>query len=266
MAVDSQALQREGAIVMSSVMDTRQISVGDEVFGSDGGKVGEVAIVYPAYIVVEKGFFFPTDYSIPYSAIASSGGRQVYLNVTKDEALNSGWDVAPADLETATTTATVAADDDYLASTSMRSGEAVATGAEELRIPVIEEELTATVRPVEAGAVRIEKDVVTEDRVLEVPVTEERLRIERRIVDRAATDADAALFEETLVEVPLRTEAVDIHKEARVKEEIVISKEAVQHTERVADTVRREEVRVDEATVTDPSLIDDTGRTESRPL
>jgi uncharacterized protein (TIGR02271 family) len=251
---------------MSSVMDTNRISVGDEVFGSDGGKVGEVAIVYPAYIVVEKGFFFPTDYSIPYSAIASSGGRQVYLTVTKDEALNSGWDVAPADLETATTTATIASDDDVLTSTSLRSADGVATGAKEIRIPVIEEELTATVRPVEAGAVRIEKDVVTEDRVLDVPVTEERLRIERRVVDRAATDADAAIFEETLLEVPLRTEAVDVQKEARVKEEIVISKEAVQHTERVADTVRREEVRVDDATVIDPTLLEDIEGGSSRPL
>jgi len=195
MAVDSGTVQHEGAIAMSSVVDTNRISVGDEVFGSDGGKVGDVAIVYPAYIVVEKGFFFPTDYSIPYSAIASSGGRQVFLNVTKDEALNSGWDVAPADLETTATTATVASDDDVITGTSIRSGDAIATGTDELRIPVIEEELTATVRPVEAGAVRIEKDVVTEDRVLDVPVTEERLRIERRVVDRAATDADAALFQ-----------------------------------------------------------------------
>jgi len=241
---------------MSSTIDTNRINVGDEVFGSDGGKVGEVAIVYPNYIVVEKGFFFPTDYSIPYNAIASSGGRQVFLTVTKEEALNSGWDVAPADLEAVATTPTIASEDDVITGTAMTTGDAYATGSEEIRIPVIEEELTATVRPVEAGAVRIEKDVVTEDRVLDVPVTEERLRIERRVVDRAATDADAALFQETLVEVPLRTEAVDVQKEARVKEEIVISKEAVQHTERVADTVRREEVRVDDATVSDPSLIE----------
>ena len=251
---------------MSGTIDTNRINVGDEVFGSDGGKVGEVAIVYPSYIVVEKGFFFPTDYSIPYRAVTSSGGRQVFLTVTKDEALNSGWDVVPADLEAVATTSTVASDDDVVTRTAMSTGDAYATGADEIRIPVIEEELTATVRPVEAGAVRIEKDVVTEDRVLDVPVTEERLRIERRVVDRAATDADAALFQETLVEVPLRTEAIDVQKEARVKEEIVISKEAVQRTERVADTVRREEVRVDDATVTDPSLIEGTGRGTTRPL
>jgi uncharacterized protein (TIGR02271 family) len=255
---------------MSGVINTSQIGIGDEVFGSDGGKVGEIAVVYPSYIVVEKGFFFPTDYYIPSSAIASAGGRQIYLTVTKDEALNSGWDTAPANLEADSGVIGVPSDEDVVTRTSMRSGDAMTTGAgvtsgtEEIRIPVVEEELTATVRPTEAGAVRIEKDVVAEDRVLDVPVTEERLRVERRVVDRAATPEDAGTLEETVIEVPLRTEAVDVQKEARVKEEIVVSKEAVQRTERVADTVRREEVRVDDTTVTDPTLIEGTEGGASR--
>ena len=38
-----------------------------------------VAAVYPGYIVVEKGFFFPTDYYIPMSAVASYDNDRVYL-------------------------------------------------------------------------------------------------------------------------------------------------------------------------------------------
>ena len=110
---------------------------------------------------------------------------------------------------------------------------ATATG-EEIRIPVMEEELTATVREQEAGAVRIEKDVVAEERTLEVPVTEERVRVERRVVDRPVTAADADAFEETVIDVPLRRETVDVQKQARVAEEVVVSKEAVQRTERVS--------------------------------
>jgi uncharacterized protein (TIGR02271 family) len=127
-------------------------------------------------------------------------------------------------------------------------------GDEEIRVPVMEEELTATVRQQEAGAVRIEKDVIEEERTLEVPVTEERIRVERRVVDRAATAADAGAFEETVIEVPLRSETVDIQKQARVAEEVVISKDAVQRTEQVRGTVRREEVYVDE----DATLIDES--------
>src|SRR4051794_3301786 len=84
-----------------------QINIGAEVFGADGEKVGTIAAIYPAYLVVEKGFFFPTDYYIPWSAIASADPDQVYLTLSKEATLNRGWDVRPTDLETATTAAMV---------------------------------------------------------------------------------------------------------------------------------------------------------------
>src|SRR5215207_5199443 len=80
---------------MSWTTDSSQIMTGDEVIGSDGDKVGTVAEVQPNYIVVEKGFFFPTDYYIPMSAVSSASNGQVTLNVAKDAALNSGWDTVP---------------------------------------------------------------------------------------------------------------------------------------------------------------------------
>jgi hypothetical protein len=42
-----------------------------------------------------KGLFFPTDYFIPSSAVASASNGQVYLNVDKDAALNSSWHTVP---------------------------------------------------------------------------------------------------------------------------------------------------------------------------
>src|SRR5918994_6910819 len=93
---------------MSTGYTTTNIINGAEVFGADGEKLGTVAAVYPGYIVVEKGFFFPTDYYIPVDAIASYDTDRVYLNVAKDAALGRDWDIRPVDLETATvgTTAT----------------------------------------------------------------------------------------------------------------------------------------------------------------
>jgi uncharacterized protein (TIGR02271 family) len=252
---------------MSSSSYAHQITVGDDVYGSDGDKVGTVAEVQSSYIVVEKGFFFPTDYYIPISAVTSAGNGQVTLNVAKDAALNSGWDTVPDVVPTGMTdSGTVFAEGD-LSTTDRASGSGRAemagyevTAEDEIRVPVMEEELTATVRQQEAGAVRIEKDVVEEERTLEVPVTEERVRVERRVVDRAATGADTGAFEETVIEVPLRSETVDVQKQARVAEEIVVSKEAVERTEQVTDTVRREEVYVDE----DASVIDETEGGSSR--
>jgi uncharacterized protein (TIGR02271 family) len=255
---------------MSMGYTATDIITGAEVFGADGDKVGTVAAVYPGYLVVEKGFFFPTDYYIPMSAVASYDNDQVYLNVAKDAALQSGWDAQPTDLETArydtaydTTTATT---DTLIGTETDRLAAARVATDDEIRIPVMEEELTATVREQEAGAVRIEKDVVSEQRTLDVPVTEERVRVERRVVDRPVTAADADAFEETVIEVPLRTETVDLQKQARVAEEVVVSKEAEQRTEQVSGTVRREEVFVDEDAVVDASRIDRSAERSSRPL
>ena len=202
---------------------------GDEVFAGDGGKVGKVAAVRPGHIVVEKGFFFPTDYYIPTGAVATYEDGQVYLNVTKDEVLNQGWDQPPTEGTTDTT-----------------RGAADRRFDDALRVPVHEEELTATTREREIGRVGITKDVVAEERTLAVPVTEERVRVERRVVDRDAGVDDATAFQEGTIEVPVRGEEVELQKRTRVAEEVEIGKEQVQRTEQVGGTVRREEVRIDE--------------------
>jgi len=240
-------------------MDRFEISEGTDVYGSDGDKVGSVVAVQPNYIVVEKGFFFPTDYYIPTSAVSSYDDGKVYLNVTKDQALNQGWDAEPVgdyvDAGYATTAGADVVSTDYSADAT-RDVEYVETAGtrtsqvlddDSLRVQVHEEELTATKREREIGQVRVDKDVISEERILEVPVTEERVRVERRVVDRAVTDT-GDVFEEGTIEVPIHGEEIQTHKEVRVAEEIEIGKEAVQRTERVADTVRREEVRITEGT------------------
>jgi uncharacterized protein (TIGR02271 family) len=269
---------------------------GMTVYGSDGDKVGKVVAVDPSYIVVEKGFFFPTDYYIPTSAIANMDDENVYLTVSKDEALNQGWDqplisTAGDERFSATTTdaeayaasgagyqgtaGTAAAFD---ASQSTATTDAYGSGAstagygataggdiregDRVRVPVHEEELVASKRPVEAGAVRIEKDVVTEERTMEVPVTEERVRVSQVAVDRDAPIDDATAFQEGVIEVPLKTEEVELQKQARVTGEVVVEKETAQRTEQVGGAVRREEVRVDDTTVEGGRT--DAGRSPSR--
>lgn len=78
------------------------VTEGADVVGSDGDKVGEVVNAYPDYIVVKKGFFFPSDYYIPSSAIANVDEGHVYLNVTKDEAMNQdpSWENEPVSTTT----------------------------------------------------------------------------------------------------------------------------------------------------------------------
>jgi uncharacterized protein (TIGR02271 family) len=234
------------------------VNEGDDVYGSDGDKVGSVIAVQNDYVVVEKGWFFPTDYYIPASAIASANDGQIYLNVTKDVALDQGWDTVPV---ATTEYETAAVADDIGVNREPGYTETAATtvsDTEALRVPVYEEELTATKTAREAGGVRIEKDVVTEEQVLDVPVTEERLKVVHRTVDRPVDATDTNAFEEMIVDVPVRTEEVELSKRVRVGEEVEIQKEEVQRTERVAGTVRREEVHVTEAT--DGTIINDRDR------
>ena len=117
---------------------------------------------------------------------------------------------------------------------------------EELRIPLAREEFTATTRPVREGTVRISKRVVTEDQVLEVPVTEEEIRVERRIVERPGDGSAAEAYEQIIIEVPLYRDRVDVQRRTRVSDEVIVTKQVSQRTERFRDTVRREEVFVDD--------------------
>ena len=122
------------------------------------------------------------------------------------------------------------------------------TEDEALVVPVHEEEFVATRREREASEVQITKNVVEERQTLEVPVTEEHVRVTRRAVDRDASSGETA-FQGGTIEVPLTTEEVQLEKQVHVSEEIEIDREAVQTTEKVTGTVRKEIVDVDETEV-----------------
>jgi len=110
------------------------------------------------------------------------------------------------------------------------------------RLQLHEEQLRATTRPVEAGEVRVSKDVVSEEQSLQVPVTREEVYVERHAVDRPTTDAD---FNDQEIRVPVHREEVDVQKQSVVREEVEIGKRPVQETQTVSGTVRREEASLD---------------------
>jgi len=103
-------------------------------------------------------------------------------------------------------------------------------------VPLSEEERSASKHAVDRGAVHVDKTVTEQEQTLDVPVTEERVNVARRTVDREATPGDTT-FEEGTIDVPGRGEEVDVKKRARVHEELEIGKEQVQDTQRDTDTV-----------------------------
>ncbi len=77
--------------------DVVEVQPGADVYGTDGERLGAVIEVSQDYVVVEKGVFFPTDYFIPMSAIATAEAGRVTLDVTRDEAMERGWDRDPGE-------------------------------------------------------------------------------------------------------------------------------------------------------------------------
>jgi len=107
-----------------------------------------------------------------------------------------------------------------------------------------EEELVPRKERVETGQVQIGKEVVTEQRTLEVPVSREEVTIERHPVDRRPSNRPIDDGDQ-IIEVPVREEQVQLEKKAVVYEEVGIGTREVQETQVVSGTVRREEARIE---------------------
>jgi len=120
---------------------------------------------------------------------------------------------------------------------------AVAGGSQTMKLH--EEELHARKQPVETGEVRLRKDVVTENKTLTVPVTREEVVVERRAVSGAPVAGDVIKAGDE-IRIPVKEEQVYVEKRPVVKEEVTVGKRAVQDTQQVSGSVRREELKVEE--------------------
>jgi len=115
----------------------------------------------------------------------------------------------------------------------------------EQAIPVVEEELKVGKRSVQRGGVRVYSRVIEQPVEEQLSLREEHVRVERRPVDRPATEADFR-NPERVIEMTETVEEPVVSKEARVREEVVIGKEADTRTETIRDTVRRTDVNVEQ--------------------
>lgn len=118
------------------------------------------------------------------------------------------------------------------------------TGNEERRrVPLREERLNVNKERAETGEVRLHKDVVTEQQSIDVPVSREEVYVQRR--DLGGQPTDASIGQDESIRVPVSEEQVNVTKTPVETGEVTVGKRVVQDTERVSDTVRREEPRID---------------------
>ena len=115
----------------------------------------------------------------------------------------------------------------------------------EASIPVIDEELKVGKREINRGRVRVHSHVTERPVETQINLRDERVQVERRPTDRPVTQADRTLGDQT-IELQERTEEPVIAKEARVTEEVRLSKDVDQRTETVRDSVKHTEVEVED--------------------
>ena len=114
-------------------------------------------------------------------------------------------------------------------------------------LPVVREDLEVGKREVDLGTVRVSSRTETRPVEEQVQLREERADIERRAVDRPATEADLKAFEGGSIEIHETSERPVVSKTARVVEEVVVGTEASTRTETVSDQVRSTVVEVDKS-------------------
>lgn len=221
------------------------IQEGMIVRSIDGEKLGKVFAIGEDSFQIEKGLFFPKDYLVRYAEISDIRGGEIFLTHGRESLQRlgaEGYGTTAAGTGVDTTGMPIGAPVAGAAPTTGLGAERSVSASGDVTVPLHKEELDVLKREKQAGEVRVHKDVVEEEKVVEVPVRRERVRVERRdVTDRPATGAS---FQEETVVVPLRAEEVEVQKRAMVDEEVVIHKDAVEEERRVSENLRREKVDI----------------------
>ncbi len=214
------------------------IHTGMDAYSVDGEKLGEVERLDDDSITIEKGWFFPRDFTIRYDDVVDI--REEHLIVSRSRADLEGWrnegysgwdEYDRANRETMRETG--------------REETRESRGEEETRIPLREEELEAEKQRRE-GEVRLHKVVHTETKEVKVPVQKEDVVVERVPVEEPYEgETGEAEFREEEVRIPIVEEQVEIRKRPVVKEEIRAHKESRAEEKEVSGKVRKEDVEIE---------------------
>jgi len=113
-------------------------------------------------------------------------------------------------------------------------------------IPVGEETLNVGTRQVAGETTRVRRVVVETPVEQSVSLREERVVVERRKPTAARAVATQGILTDSVIEMSDSFEVVEVWKSVRVTEEVVLRREVTERHETVRDTVRRDEVVVEQ--------------------
>lgn len=180
--------------------------------------------------------------------------RLVGLGLTEDSAREYEEDVrAGRIILLAETTGSGIAGTGYesgIAQTGYASGATVSGtdtyGTDEQTLRLREEQLNVSKETVQTGEVEVHKEVVEEQKTVNVPVSREEIYVERREVNETDASYDSSSIDDgETIRVPIMEEKVEVTKRPVVTEELVIGKREVTETEQVIENVKREEAHLE---------------------
>jgi len=117
-----------------------------------------------------------------------------------------------------------------------------ATRASGNTVQATEEKLNVGKTKVKTGEVQVRKEVHTEHKTIDVPVTREEVVVERRSVGGQPVAGSTGKEE---IRIPVSEEQVNVQKQKVVKEEVTVGKRKVQDTQRVSEDLKKEEIKVE---------------------
>lgn len=112
-------------------------------------------------------------------------------------------------------------------------------------VPVVGEELSATLRERETERVRVRKRVEESEAELEIHAAHDEVDVERVPIGRLVEAAPELRVEGDTTVIPVLEETVVFEKRLLLREEIRVTKRRVDETKRVRAPVRKEQVDVE---------------------
>lgn len=244
------------------------------VYDNSGDKIGKLGTLYvdndsgqPSFATVSTGLFGMSESFVPLQG-AQLGDDEVRVAYTKDQVkdaprIDAGGDLSPAEEDrlyshygltgggaaTGRTDRATVSDEDVDARVKAGTTGQSREGGHEATDTVTahEERLNVGTRTEETGRVRLRKYTTTETENVEVPVSKEKLVVERE--DAGGTVRKGGLDEvsdgEHVEEITLREERPVVEKETVERERLRVGKEKVTDTETVSEEVRTEHIDID---------------------
>jgi uncharacterized protein (TIGR02271 family) len=127
-------------------------------------------------------------------------------------------------------------------------GLGVRADGEALRLPILAERLSAEVRPIDLGELRVHKRVDASEEAVRRDVERDEVDVERVPVNRPLEAPAVQRTEGEWLVIPVMEEVLVVRKQLMLKEEVRIRTRRVTEEQTVVETVRHERVELEDAT------------------